>query len=139
VLLSICAFAQSAWGDETAANAKTQSTQKGQVSSDKTEAPIFKTEKSGASQKLTFTLTVPTNIEEGWQSCLRTTSTAAQTIGQNATALGKWLDDGFKKIDTGSRPEQVYISPLVSSASKYCSKFHPCYFQDGRIKTVAHR
>jgi len=138
VLLSTCAFAQSAWSSEIT-SAKIEGAHKEQIITNKNQTPIFKSEKAGEAQKLTFTLTVPANVEEGWQSCLRTTGNAAQSIGKNATAFGNWLDDGFKQIDRGSRPAEVYVSPLVSSASKYCSKFHPAYFQDGRIKTVAHR
>jgi hypothetical protein len=138
VLLSLCAFAQPAVFSNETASAKASSPQQEQTVT-KVEAPVFKTEKTGSSQKLTFSVSVPTNIEDGWQSCLRTTGNAAEALGKNATAVGKWLDDGFKKIDTGARQEQVYVTPLVSSASKYCSKFHAAYMQDGRVKTVSHR
>ncbi len=87
--------------------------------------------------KYVLTLSVPTKLEDACHGLVANCQSAFNQVGKNAQGLGQWLDNLFKTNDLSQRRAPVYITPAVSEAAKYCSRFHVCYTHEGRIKTVA--
>jgi hypothetical protein len=98
----------------------------------------FKVEHEASDNAILVSLRIPASAEVAWQQLVKTCQATALQVSKNAAALGKWLDNG------GHSPgyaERVYapISPIVTYATKYCTRVKAVATSEGRIKAIAER
>jgi hypothetical protein len=96
----------------------------------------FNVERQASDNAIVITFKIPGDISTAWQQVVQSCHDSAAYLGKNATACGKWLDRG------GRNPSEIpsaYMNPVITSATKYCAKFHTVSAGDGRAKTIAER
>jgi hypothetical protein len=98
----------------------------------------FNCEQQASDNAIVLSLRIPGDVGTAWQQLVQTCHSSAVCVGKNATAFGRWLDGGGKNLNqVGSTSS--FVSPIVSSATKYCSKVRTVAAGDGRAKTIAER
>jgi len=98
----------------------------------------FNCERQASDNAVVVSLKIPGDAATGWQQFCQSCHNSALYVGKNATALGRWLDSSLKPpyhIDNSPS----FVTPIVTSASKYCSRFRSGQSSDGRVKTIAER
>jgi hypothetical protein len=98
----------------------------------------FNCEKQASDNAIVVSLRIPADVGTAWDQFVQTCHSSASYVGKNATAFGRWLGGGgknFARVDNTS----TFVSPIVTSATKYCSKVRTVAAGDGRAKTIAER
>jgi hypothetical protein len=98
----------------------------------------FKVEREESDNAILVSLRIPASAEVAWQEFVKTCQATAIQVNKNAAALGKWIDNGGRSTVYA---ERVYapISPIVTYATKYCTRVKAVATNEGRIKAIAER
>jgi hypothetical protein len=98
----------------------------------------FSCDRQASDNAIVMSLRIPGDVTTAWQQIVQNCHNSVAYLGKNATALGRWLDSGGKALVHVDNPT-VYVTPVVSSATRFCSKGRAGQTSDGRVKTIAER
>jgi hypothetical protein len=98
----------------------------------------FSCDRQASDNAIVMSVRIPGDAATAWQQIVQNCHNSVAYVGKNATALGRWLDSGGKGLVHVDNPT-FYVTPIVSSATRFCAKGHAGQTSDGRVKTIAER